>query len=191
MNKTLLGILLTLGVASAQAMVIPFSITGWDVAFSGVGIGVTTFTSSAPQAAGLDDGNSTNFNAGTLEVPAALSAGTMTVTTYFNSPLTAGIGTAGGYAVASFFPIGFVGGWDGGSALFDYDYMGYVGQAQLDFDSVENGCFIICPSAFEFELTGTLTNLGSVAMVAEPASTLALLGLGILGLGLMRRKRRV
>jgi hypothetical protein len=173
---------LIISACSLQAFAVPinFEFSGGSLDTSGSSVVLSSYTANSGSAM-LDDGEWANFTFGSASV-VGFGNGDLELTVDFTSPIFGSESVNGAYSVASIF-IFSAGEWEGGYTDFDYLSNGYAGTARLSFDAIDTGLQL----GPHFEFNGTIKNLGSTA-VPEPGS-MALLALGLIGLGVSRRKQ--
>ena len=183
MKNWIVACSLLLASSLSQAVPILFDIEGSSLNASGSGLAISGYDSYASSNT-LDDGESWNVTFGRVGI-LGISSGTATLSIDFSAPIAGSVDGNGSYSVIAtgLFNLGKLT-WDG-PVVAAYDYMGNAGSFQIEFDDIDTKAFLSLP---KWDLTGTITNLGSVSSVPEPAS-LALVAMGLLGLGMARRNR--
>jgi hypothetical protein len=184
MNRLLLSICLLIAAGAANATLIPFQFNGGSLSATGA-IALSGYSANSGSAS-LDDGGSASFTFGTVSVLGG-GIGNLTLGVNFVSPINGTQGVTGPYSVFAVVLYN-EGHFSGGSTDFAYNYLGNVGTGRLTVNPIDARCFFCYPS---FTFSGSITNLGSRATQVPEPGTLALLGSGLLALGMIRRHRFV
>jgi len=186
MKKTFAALGLTLLATTAMAVPINFDITGSSLTTTGTGLAASSYNDNTSNFS-LDDGQSQSVTFGSVSV-VGFKSGQLQLNIDFATPITSTVSGNGAYSVLGsfFYNEGHLT-WNG-PVTSDYNYGGNTGSFQIVFDNIDSSSWFSKPT---WDLTGTITNLGSVpASVPEPSS-LGLLAAGMVGLGLARRRAKV